>query len=298
MTEDERIEIIEGALAKEYSGIWHWEPTPIDNPYGPDDRDKIAKFAERIQGMRKACIEALLELPDEELTMIRDFKREPMEISTWPWSELLPERLHPARLASRQPGRLAYGFGHPHFRADFDYWAKLPNLTLMEATLLSVGTNPNFLDQDEIYKLKKEKPEKLWASLRFLLERYDLLFRVFPSALMGKGPMSTARFYDWVKEVDLDIHPDFRMALSRRFDGTVRSTSTADATPSEKVSLLKMIAAMAVEQYGYDPSAQKNDAVKALCDDLDGLGIGLDPKTIRKWLKEACALIDPENLRK
>ena len=38
----------------------------------------------------------------------------------------------------------------------------------------------------KIYKLKKEKPNKLWAALRFLLERYDLLFRVFPSAPMGK----------------------------------------------------------------------------------------------------------------
>ena len=51
MTEDERIEIIEGALAREYSGIWHWEPTPIDHPYGPDDREKIARFAERVLGM-------------------------------------------------------------------------------------------------------------------------------------------------------------------------------------------------------------------------------------------------------
>lgn len=219
-------------------------------------------------------------------------------ISTWPWSKLLPETLHPERLANRQPGMLAYGFGHPNFRADFDYWAKMPNLTLMEASLLSVGTDPKFLDQDELYKLKKKKPDTLWASLRFLLERYELLFRVFPSSPMGKGPMATGHFYEWVKEVDLDIHPGFRMALGRHFDGTVRPTSTAETTPSEKVSLLKMIAAMAIEQYGYDPSAQKNDAVKALCDDLDELGIGLDPKTIRKWLKEACALIDPENLPK
>lgn len=182
MTEDERVEIIKGALAEEYKGIWHWAATPIDHPYGPDDRDKVAEFAERVRAMREACIEALIELPGEELTKIRDFKRGPTEISTWPWSKLLPERLHPASLTNLQPSILAYGFGHPDFRADFDYWAKMPNLTLMEATLLSVGADPKTLDEDELYRLKKETPDKLWASLRFLLERYDLLFRVFPAS--------------------------------------------------------------------------------------------------------------------
>jgi hypothetical protein len=298
MTEDERIQIIEEALTNEYRAIWLWEPTPISHPFGPDDRDKVAKFSERVREMRESCVEALLELPDQELKRIRDFKREPMEISTWPWSQMLPGRLHPSKLIDRRPPKWSYGFGHPSFAPDFDYWEKMPSLSLMEATLLSVGADPKEFTVDELYELKRQKSDKLWASLRFLLQRYDLFFRVFPSAPMGKGPMSMVRFYEWVKEVELDIHPEFRMALSRRFDGTVRSTSTAEATPSEKLSLLKMIAAMAIEQYGYDPSAQKNDAVKALCDDLDGLGIGLDPKTIRKWLKEACALIDSENLPK
>ncbi len=298
MTEDERIEIIRNALAKEYRGIWDWEPTPITQIDGPEDLFKVAKFNTRVREMREACVEALCDLSDDELRKIRDYGRGSNEISIWPWSELLPESLHPERLLKQLPPIWAYGFGHPAFRADFDYWVKMPNLSLMEATLLSVGAHPETLTSDDVYSLKKENHNELWASLRFLILRYDLLFRVFPPAPLGKEQMSTEHLYNWIKEVDLEVHPGFREALSRRFGESDHAIVAAEATPTEKVSLMKLVAAMAIEQYGYDPSAQKNAAVNALCDDLDGLGIGLDPKTVRKWLKEACALIDPEYLPK
>ena len=77
--------------------------------------------------------------------------------------------------------------------------------------------------------------------------------------------MNTARFYDWVKEVDLDIHPEFRRALSRRF-----FTEPCDQHLPQKNYSLREGRTDAENDRGheqlsnidYDPSAQKNDAVK------------------------------------
>ena len=122
----------------------------VSHPYGTDDQDQIVKFSEHVRLMREACIHAPLPLPDEELIVFRDTKREPMTISTWPCSKLLPKQHHPANVVRRKPGVFALDFGHPHFRVDFDYWAKMPHLGQMEASLLSVGADPKTMDKDEI----------------------------------------------------------------------------------------------------------------------------------------------------
>jgi len=56
--------------------------------------------------------------------------------------------------------------------------------------------------------------------------------------------------------------------------------------PKERQSLQKMILGMAIEQYGYDPSA-RGSAVSQIADDLGGHGLSLDEDTIRKQLKMA-----------
>lgn len=64
----------------------------------------------------------------------------------------------------------------------------------------------------------------------------------------------------------------------------------------EKETLLKMIAGMAVDAYGYDPSASRSPIPKELADVLAEKGIPLDPDTVRKWLKEAAELLPSINL--
>ncbi|OAN79214.1 hypothetical protein A8B78_12985 [Jannaschia sp. EhC01] len=131
--------------------------------------------------------------------------------------------------------------------------------------------------------------------MKFLITRYDLLFRVFPSGPYEKMHMSTAQLYDWFRKTNLDIHPNFKAALEIHFENVPSPSPPKETTNAGKASMLKLIAAMAIEQYSYDPKAQRNEAVQNTSDDLDGVGNSLDLKTIRKWLKEACDQIDPEN---
>lgn len=296
MIEQERQEIVEASLASEYSRIWGWEPIPIPYSYGPDDSEYIDEFARRVKNMRQASIEALIDLPDDELIKMKLFKRGRTDISIWPWAELLPE--NPNSLVDVLPSPIAYGFGHPSFQPDFSYWVLMPRLSLHEATLLSVGAGPDFMSSDELSKLRLKRRERSWAASKFLSERHDLLSRVFPSGGSGNTYMRTANLFNWIEETRLGVHPGFKAALDARFKTAPAPMPPKEATGAEKESMLKLIAAMAVEQYSYNPKASKNDAIKNISDDLDGLGLSLDRKTIRKWMKEACELIDPEHLPK
>jgi hypothetical protein len=61
----------------------------------------------------------------------------------------------------------------------------------------------------------------------------------------------------------------------------------------ERDSLLKMVIGMAVKGYAYKPNANRNNAVSEIADDLQKLGISLDPDTVRRYLNEARNLLPP-----
>lgn len=79
------------------------------------------------------------------------------------------------------------------------------------------------------------------------------------------------------------------------------AAAVADAAKSQKPlgtkqqeSLLKIVIAMAVGGYGYDPNAARSDVVSSIGDDLAKLGVPLDPDTIRSWLKRAADIVRRE----
>jgi len=65
-------------------------------------------------------------------------------------------------------------------------------------------------------------------------------------------------------------------------------------TTQERDSLLKLVAAMACEQYSYNPLAERSPAVSNIRSDIEQIGASMDAKIIRKWLKEAATLVDPK----
>lgn len=72
-------------------------------------------------------------------------------------------------------------------------------------------------------------------------------------------------------------------------------TDEAPLKPKERDSALKLIIGMAISGYRYDPKANRNEATRDIANDLDNLGIALDPDTVRKWLREAADLLPPNN---
>ena len=60
----------------------------------------------------------------------------------------------------------------------------------------------------------------------------------------------------------------------------------------EKATLLKIIIAMAMKGYRYDPTAKRNESISEIKGDLNALGLNLDEDTIRNKLKESAKLVD------
>ena len=55
----------------------------------------------------------------------------------------------------------------------------------------------------------------------------------------------------------------------------------------ERNTLLKLVIAMAIEGYKYDPKAARNTAPAEIATDTEKLGIGVTDDTVRSWLKKA-----------
>jgi tRNA(Phe) wybutosine-synthesizing methylase Tyw3 len=72
-----------------------------------------------------------------------------------------------------------------------------------------------------------------------------------------------------------------------------KTTPTSELNPRVKDTLLKMIIAMATDNYGYVPSQLRSPFPKELSDLLVARGLDVTDETIRKYLKEAAELLPP-----
>jgi hypothetical protein len=59
----------------------------------------------------------------------------------------------------------------------------------------------------------------------------------------------------------------------------------------ERESLLKLVVGLAIKGFDYNPAANKNGAIGQIVASLEGLGLNMSDETVRKYLKEAAALL-------
>lgn len=87
------------------------------------------------------------------------------------------------------------------------------------------------------------------------------------------------------------IPPDPKESVPNEIDDSQQS----NLSTKERETMLKLIIGMAIDGYGYDPSAAKSpltwEGEDSLRAHLQLHGISVDPDTIRKYLKEAKALL-------
>ena len=68
------------------------------------------------------------------------------------------------------------------------------------------------------------------------------------------------------------------------------------AWAKEKNSLLRMIVAMAVDAYRYNPKDLRSEVTKQIVDASHRLGIRLDDGTVLAWLRQAAELVDQDKI--
>ena len=98
---------------------------------------------------------------------------------------------------------------------------------------------------------------------------------------------------DWATRI-ADRFPKFPFRVSD-FESPISDASPAPIEKhlhtKEKETLLKLVIGMAVKGFDYDPLAPRGPAPAMIAASLEGLEIGLDQDTIRKWLREGAKLL-------
>ncbi len=79
------------------------------------------------------------------------------------------------------------------------------------------------------------------------------------------------------------------------FKQRIAEPVTKDVGTRERDTLYKIIIGMAIRGYGHDASAQRSSAIADIARDLEEVGLPVSDDTIRKYMKEAAALLDSKS---
>lgn len=194
-------------------------------------------------------------------------------------------------------GRLKPLYSAPLFRtkqlADFEHWAKHEFLSLDEVVWLSVGFEPEerFIASIKEFDERGNR-QKLDEVTTYMSRHKEIIRRKFDPYNQRYKPKFDELFA-WINEVDLTVHSDFCEMISRKAKASgnasqpdVKREDSGKFDGRERVSMVKLIAAMAIDAYGFDPTEKRSDIPNEIAGIADRLGLNLTSKTIRKYLRD------------
>ncbi len=192
-------------------------------------------------------------------------------------------------------------------------WGAAEYWTVLEASLLMAGLNPN---DDNLYAVGEKctrdrdglpmTTDYFFINEPLLLAAKDYLFLFERSTLNPKAPP-----IDWIKYYKQKILDKFiQHEVVERYakdwfvyfnikNGEINQSEIIVKPDSTRKTenLLRTLAAIAIDAYGYQPELPKSNAPQDIVDALSKKGLSFDPKTIRNWLKEGIELL-PSNHNK
>ncbi len=194
-------------------------------------------------------------------------------------------------------------------KIDYSYWARLDKWTVKEAALLFDGKDPSLYPElrltmsnpptgfESTVKISRAISRIDWNQ-RFGRSKYEIGSHpvYLTIALVKSGwDVPDGLKTELQKRIDQDdlehtsqAEDDDDLPTERGTDAEVQA-NVSSAT-KERTTMLKLILGLAVGGYGLQPEAARNPHAKAMREDLEKLGWGLDDGTIKKYLDEARSL--------
>jgi hypothetical protein len=187
-------------------------------------------------------------------------------------------------------------------RADFDHWSKMPRWTLDEATALSFGKAPEFVNWD---KVKACHGQSSFAD--DYSKRRSLLLRAQEAKELPLL-ISPAEFITWAEQTSVALPQDLvdavratvgriedRRSLASERDELREELKRLKEEAARNKPLLtreretyqKMILGIAIKGYGYNPTGGRSDKPREIADDLADLQIPVSDDTVRQKLNDA-----------
>jgi hypothetical protein len=176
-------------------------------------------------------------------------------------------------------------------RPDFSYWAEMPYWTRSEAAILTLGWDPLIFSGVTIADPATTPWFHSLERMRLRIERAD-----FPPST-DRDRVQPIDYLHWAHRSGIEVPRELADAVSVKVavsPKAERANSEAELSETAKRSVLKMVAGMAVNAYGFNPRAPRNTATKQIADDVRKLGLSIDEDTVRKWLSESAELVAEE----
>lgn len=288
-------------LERKFDGLLNWKVPRIEQTIGPYQPEVFIIFDKKRDALVLEAREMLSNYSDLQVLVLYDKSIPDPEELRQVWNDFKSEEIR--KLKRQRPAWYRGGFGNPDYRADFEYWGQMENYSFHEALLLSVGVEPEHLDEDWLLDAKKEmKREKLIAPVEFLVKRHEQFFRKFPRGPSGFAYVPPAFLWNWFEDVGMAVDVDFREALRRRVtpreenDSSKERSVTTDPVapkpdPREIDKIVQLFAAMAIDQLGYRPDAARSPVPKEIADLAASMGLSISDDTVRKYLRRGAAFI-------
>ena len=284
-------------LATKFGQLLDWEPPDIRRTVGPFDPSVFSGFNTKRLELIADCTKRLRQFDDTEINQIIDRRGDDPDNPLREWLSFRRDDID--RLHKSVPAWFDGGFGHPDFAADFENWCKMPSFSVAEALSLSIGIEPGHFQKKRLDAMSKGAFHGLPSALRFLIMRYEQLNRRFNTHQIGDR-VRPEKLLAWSDQVEFELHPRFRELLTRFHP----CDSNDEASPAQKNrtdkrevdKVAQLFAAMAIDTYGYDPSAARSPIPKEICDLAASMGLSVSDDTVRKYLKRGSSFI-PEDWR-
>lgn len=122
-----------------------------------------------------------------------------------------------------------------------------------------------------------------------IMEAFDLEYtlKMFPDV---KSVFDVRKHYPSMKWPEIS-EVGFPKEILEEFENKLQGLGSGQVENRERSTLYKLIIAMAVDGYGYDPMASRSPLPKELEGILDRMGLSVSDDTIRKKLREASELM-------
>ncbi len=172
--------------------------------------------------------------------------------------------------------------------SDFSFSVRKTYWEPSEAILISLGLKPEEGLQ-QIYSDLDDRSLGVCGLLRAYRDRLKLFYAARKSGHLLNG-WNPIEILEWLIRMEFSIPVSLPDAV-HKYQGLPplnnNNVDKMELSGLEKQTLLKLIAAMAIRGYSFNPASSRNTATKDIQSDLDFLGLSLDQKTILKWLREA-----------
>ena len=291
-------------LERKFGSLLDWQAPRIEQTVGPYQPEIFVEYGKKRDELLRQARDLLRSFPDEQVVVLYDEAAPDSEDIRPGWTGFLKNEI--SNMRSRRPAWFWGGFGHPDYRANFEYWGQMENYSLHEALLLSVGVEPEHFSEDWLWGAKKQmEREKLIAPVEFLVKRHEQFTRKYPHGPSGFAHARPAFLWQWFEDVGMPIHSGFREALQRRVLRHEEIASPAKQLgapkmpagkpdPREIDKIAQLFTAMAIDQLGYQPDAARSPVPKEIAELAASMGLSISDDTVRKYLRRGATFISKD----